>query len=397
MSKSLKLYAGSALGAAIILTGAMNFADRNITPLPENAAVMGAASESPDTMFIAAATASGAEGEGPFGLGREALPEEIAAWDIDIRPDGKGLPEGRGNVWDGEGVFVEQCAVCHGDFGEGVGRWPVLTGGFDTLTDQRPVKTTGSYWPYLSTVWDYVHRAMPFGNAQSLTDDEVYAITAYLLNMNGLVDGDFELSHENFSEVTLPNEDGFYMDDRDELELPEFTRDPCMENCKESVEITMRAAVLDVTPDETVQTMEESGEDHGTDMAAADDGAATEAEADTAGDAATPALDMALVDEGEKVFRKCKACHQVGDGASHRVGPQLNGVMGRELGAAEDFRYSSTMEEMGEDGVVWTEETMAEFLAKPRSYVKGTKMSFPGLRSDEEIAAVTEYLKSFSQ
>ena len=80
----------------------------------------------------------------------------------------------------------------------------------DSLTNDRPVKTIGSYWPYLSTVWDYVHRAMPFGDAQSLTDDEVYAITAYLLYLNDLVDEDFELSNENFAEVRLPNEDKFF-------------------------------------------------------------------------------------------------------------------------------------------------------------------------------------------
>lgn len=122
--------------------------------------------------------------EGGFGLGREALPEEIAAWDIDVRPDGAGLPEDSGDVWTGEQIFLEQCAVCHGDFAEGVGRWPVLAGGEGTLTNARPVKTIGSYWPYLSTVFDYFHRAMPFGYAQSLEPDEVYAIIAYLLYSN---------------------------------------------------------------------------------------------------------------------------------------------------------------------------------------------------------------------
>jgi cytochrome c len=131
---------------------------------------------------------------GSFNLGREATPDEVAAWDIDVRPDGTGLPEGKGTVAEGEEVFAEQCASCHGDFGEGVDRWPVLAGGQGTLKSDRPVKTIGSYWPYLSTVWDYINRAMPFGHAQSLEPDQVYAITAYLLNMNDLVDADFELS-----------------------------------------------------------------------------------------------------------------------------------------------------------------------------------------------------------
>ena len=95
-----------------------------------------------------------------YPLGRPALVEEVAIWDIDIRPDGQGLPEGSGDVWTGEEIFVAQCAACHGDFGEAVGRWPVLAGGHDTLNEDDPVKTIGSYWPYLSTVYDYINRCL---------------------------------------------------------------------------------------------------------------------------------------------------------------------------------------------------------------------------------------------
>ncbi|MBI1384610.1 MAG: c-type cytochrome [Rhizobiales bacterium] len=188
---------------------------------------------------------------GPMRLGRLATPAEIAAWDIDVRPDGAGLPEGRGTVADGEVIFAERCAVCHGDFGEGVDRWPVLAGGQDTLKSERPEKTVGSFWPYLSTVWDYIHRSMPFGDAQSLTDDEVYAVTAYLLYMNDVVtDENFELNHENFATVRLPNEASFYMDDRDSEPFAK-PRDPCMENCRPgTAEVIGRARVLDVTPDD---------------------------------------------------------------------------------------------------------------------------------------------------
>ena len=107
-----------------------------------------------------------------YELGRTALPEEIAAWDIDVRPDGRGLPKGSGKVADGETLYADQCAACHGDFGEGKDRWPVLVGGQKTLKSDNPVKTIGSYWPYASTVFDYVRRAMPFGNAQSLSADD---------------------------------------------------------------------------------------------------------------------------------------------------------------------------------------------------------------------------------
>ncbi len=185
-----------------------------------------------------------------FGLGRPATPDEIAAWDLDVSPDGTGLPEGEGDVWTGEELFEQHCAVCHGDFAEGVDNWPKLAGGFNTLDRQDPVKTVGSYWPYLSTAWDYINRSMPFGNAQTLTADEVYAMVAYILYSNGLVDDDFVLSRDNFLDVEMPNADGFFVDDRPETEYGIFTGEPCMENCKENVEITMHARILDVTPDE---------------------------------------------------------------------------------------------------------------------------------------------------
>jgi cytochrome c len=191
---------------------------------------------------------------GSFNLGREATKDEVAAWDIDVRPDGAGLPEGKGTVAQGEEVFAEQCASCHGDFGEGVGRWPVLAGGQDTLKSDRPVKTIGSYWPYLSTVFDYVNRAMPFGHAQSLEPDQVYAITAYLLHMNDIVDAEFELSKENFTSVRLPNEVNFIDDPRPDTPVLASGKEPCMENCKEGeVKIINRAAILDVTPDEQAE------------------------------------------------------------------------------------------------------------------------------------------------
>ncbi len=182
-------------------------------------------------------------------VGRIASPLEVAAWDIDVRPDGLGLPEGAGTVAEGEVIFEEQCAACHGDFGEGVGRWPILSGGFDTLTSERPIKTVGSFWPYLSTVWDYISRAMPFGYAQSLSPDEVYALTAYIMFLNDLVDDEgFELSRDNFLEIPLGNEVNFYDDDRETTEYPFFT-DACMSKCKPSVEITKNASGKDVTPE----------------------------------------------------------------------------------------------------------------------------------------------------
>ncbi len=320
--------------------------------------------------------------DGKMGLGRVAMSEEIAAWDVDVLPDGRGLPEGRGDVFTGEEVFAEKCASCHGDFAEGVDNWPVLAGGFDTLADKDPVKTVGSYWPHLSTVWDYVNRSMPFGAAQTLSEDEVYAIVAYILYSNDLVDDDFELSHENFRDFDMYNKDGFITDDRAVAEYGMWRSEPCMTDCKESVEITMRASVLDVTPEETAAADEEQA------------AVVEEVVEEAAPVEEVAALDPALVKSGEKVFKKCKACHQVGEGAKNKTGPVLNGIMGRGFASVDGFKYSKVFKAAGGEGRVWDETAMAEFLTKPKAYLKGTKMSFNGLKKEKDIAAIIAYLKS---
>ena len=184
-------------------------------------------------------------------LGRVALPEEIKAWDTDVRADGTGLPPGKGTVKQGDEIFQAQCAACHGEFGQGVGRWPVLAGGLGSLKADRPDKTIGSFWPDLSTVFDYIKRAMPYGNAQSLSNDEVYALTAYLLSMNDVVKGEnFELNDKNFLSIKMPNAAAFYDDDREVAEKQFWGREPCMKNCKPAApKVTGRAMSVDVTPD----------------------------------------------------------------------------------------------------------------------------------------------------
>ncbi len=336
-----------------------------------------------------------------MGLGREALPEEIAAWNLDVHPDGSGLPVGSGSVEDGEVIFVDNCAVCHGEFAEGSGNWPKLAGGEGTLADKDPLKTVGSYWPYLSTVYDYVRRSMPFGAAQTMSDDDVYAITAYILYSNYLVEDDFVLSNENFLDVEMPNAGGFIVDDRNTSEA-HFWTEPCMENCKEGeVKITMRATVLDVTPEEEGAAEEAAAEEAPAETAApVEEAKAEESAAEPAAEPAaaeTAALDPELVAAGEKVFKKCKACHQVGEGAKNKTGPVLNGIVGHPAGAIEGFKYSKGMQEFGESGGVWDEENLAHFLSKPKDFIKKTKMSFAGLKKEDDIKAVTEYLKSVSQ
>ncbi len=184
----------------------------------------------------------------PFNLGKIATAEEVAGWDIDVRPDGLGAPVGMGNAIDGEGVYADLCAACHGDFGEGVDRWPELVGGEGSLDTHDPLKTTGSYWPYASTLYDYVYRAMPFGEAQSLSYDETYQIVAFLLYMNDIIEDDFDLSHENLGAIVMPNRDGFFMPDPRPDAQP-VSAEPCMNNCNVATSIMGRARDIDVTPE----------------------------------------------------------------------------------------------------------------------------------------------------
>jgi cytochrome c5 len=190
---------------------------------------------------------------GHFGYGSDATAEQIAGWDIDVRPDGLGLPPGSATAEDGEMLYEDLCASCHGSFGEGVGRYPVLAGGEDTLTEPRPEKTIGSFWPYASTLWDYIHRAMPFTAPESLSDQDVYAITAYVLYLNDLVDYEFELTQDNLALIEMPNKDGFFVDDR-----PDVVNKRCMKNCKDPSSIEIISEVEPATEAESAADAEQA-------------------------------------------------------------------------------------------------------------------------------------------
>src|SRR3984893_13395453 len=151
-------------------------------------------------------------------FGRRATPDEVKLWDIDVRPDGKGLPGGSGTVAHGKLVFAENCAACHGDNGQG-GIKDRLVGGQGTLASDKPIKTVGSFWPYATTLFDYIHRAMPYQAPGSLSVDDYYALTAYILSLNGILSPDGKLDKETLSKVKMPNRDGFIPD-------PEFSKVP---------------------------------------------------------------------------------------------------------------------------------------------------------------------------
>jgi len=151
---------------------------------------------------------SAAVAEGP-GLGRVATPDEIASWDISIGPDGAGLPPGRGTPKQGEMVYAEKCVGCHGEKGAGKPNDQLVGGRGSQSGDQAPVKTVGSFWPYATTLFDYVRRAMPLNAPKSLSDDEVYAVSAYILQLNGIIGETDAMDAQTLPQVQMPNRDGF--------------------------------------------------------------------------------------------------------------------------------------------------------------------------------------------
>lgn len=148
-----------------------------------------------------------------YGVGREATAEEVAAWDVTIGPEGRELPAGSGTAKDGAQVYEVRCKECHGEDGVG-GDQAGLVGNPEQLKQAPPIKTVGSYWPYATTLFDYTRRAMPFEDPGTLSADQVYAVTAYVLHLNGLVAEDDVLDRESLPKVVMPNRDGFVRDPR---------------------------------------------------------------------------------------------------------------------------------------------------------------------------------------
>ena len=142
-------------------------------------------------------------------FGQAIAPADLAPWDISVGPDGAGLPPGRGTAKEGEAVFAAKCQACHGEKGAGKPN-DTLVGGFGTIASDKPaVKTVGSYWPYAVTLFDYVRRAMPYNETKALTNDEVYAVAAYILHLNGVIGADDALDAQSLPKVKMPNRDGF--------------------------------------------------------------------------------------------------------------------------------------------------------------------------------------------
>ncbi|MGH7066754.1 MAG: c-type cytochrome [Acetobacteraceae bacterium] len=190
-------------------------------------------------LSLGAFASAGAAAQSPTAprFGMPATPAEIAGWNIDVTPDGAGLPPGSGTADAGVPLFAAQCATCHGAEGQGIpvpGRagYPRLVGGIGTLATDHPVKTDGSFWPYATIIFDYIRRAMPLTHPQSLTADQVYALTAFILWKNGIIAEDRVMDAMSLPGVKMPNRDGFFTRPAPEtantapLETPPFRAPP---------------------------------------------------------------------------------------------------------------------------------------------------------------------------
>jgi cytochrome c551/c552/cytochrome c5 len=246
-----------------------------------------------------------------YGFGKPATPQEIAGWDIDVRPDGKGLPKGRGTVAGGQAIYDEKCASCHGTFGES-NSYLQLAGGVGSLATDQPTRTTGSKLNHATTLWDYINRAMPFNAPQTLAPDEVYALTAYVLHLNDILPADAVVDQDSLPRLRMPNRDGFTTQHgfmtRDGK--PDTRNTACMKDCAR--EVRLSSEMPDYARDQ-----------HGN-LAEQVRGAGPAPE----GRAATTGLDLARA-------AACTACH----GVSERVvGPGFREVAAKyasDAGAAD--------------------------------------------------------------
>jgi cytochrome c len=168
-------------------------------------------------LVIVCVCASSLSAQSPkYGVGRTPTEQDIRALEVTVAPDGTGLPEGSGTAVEGRALFAARCAKCHGEKGGGdIG--PVLVGGRGTLATSKPLKTVGSFWPYATSVWNYVNRAMPFNEPGTLTHSQVYAAVAYILYLNEIVSENEALNAKTLPKVRMPNRDGFVSDPRPDI------------------------------------------------------------------------------------------------------------------------------------------------------------------------------------
>jgi len=239
MSRSMR--SAVAIGAPLLALAGFALAQQAPAPAAPDAMALYRPFEAPpgertraDAAWPAPAIAASALPAPIPGIGRAATTAEIAGWDIAVRGDGQNLPPGRGTAKEGEELFITHCAACHGDFGEGIDRWPALMGGRGSLRSDQPRRTVGSFWPQAPGVFDYIRRAMPYAAPQSLSNDEYYALTAYVLFTNELIREDEVMDRDSLARVAMPNRDGFVLDAR-----PDTPNEACMTNCRQGRPVTV--------------------------------------------------------------------------------------------------------------------------------------------------------------
>lgn len=253
-----------------------------------------------------------------YGFGTPATPAQIAGWNIDVRPDGAGLPRGRGSVEEGQPIYDEKCASCHGTFGES-NSYLQIAGGVGSLGTDQPIRTTGSKLQYATTLWDYINRAMPFNAPQTLTPDEVYALTAYVLNLNDIVPAGTTLDQDSLPKLVMPNRDGFTTKHgfmaRDGK--PDTHNTACMKDCVQEVRLSS-------------ELPEHARGQHG-DLAAQARSVGTAAPADVVASAAPAKAAAASSPLDLAKASACTACHGI---AEKLVGPGLREIAARYKGDA---------------------------------------------------------------
>ncbi len=253
-----------------------------------------------------------------YGFGTPATPAQIAGWNIDVRPDGAGLPRGRGSVEEGQPIYDEKCASCHGTFGES-NSYLQIAGGVGSLGTDQPIRTTGSKLQYATTLWDYINRAMPFNAPQTLTPDEVYALTAYVLNLNDIVPAGTTLDQDSLPKLVMPNRDGFTTKHgfmaRDGK--PDTHNSACMKDCVQEVRLSS-------------ELPEHARGQHG-DLAAQARSVGTAAPADVVASAAPAKAAAASSPLDLAKASACTACHGI---AEKLVGPGLREIAARYKGDA---------------------------------------------------------------
>ncbi len=306
------------------------------------------------TLALAGALASthGQQTSG-FGLGRAPTPQEIAAWDIDVRPDGHGVKTGRGTVAQGQPIYDAQCASCHGTFGEnnqympiagGVRKDDLNTGRAAALRESDGIRTLGTKLNYATTLWDYIFRAMPWTNSQSLTVDETYAVTAYVLHLNGIVPADFELNEKTLLGVQMPNRNGLTTAHglASVRGKPDAQGSSCMKDCAKNVQIA--SALPEYARNQHGNLAQQKrllGPMRGIDTARYDIGKAT-AGMPVAEPTAAPNLKELLTRNA------CTACHGM---TSKIVGPGFKEIASKYQGRADAHAYLATKIKEGGQGV----------------------------------------------